>query len=133
MKELTAAIYSHFITGSNDLKTALSSQLYPHEAAESATFPYGVYYFVTSDNDLFFSDEHELPIIQFTLFSEADGSDEVQTAAGYLEALFDNAALSVSGWSTIKFQRSNKQLLRDKERKTWAYHIDYMVTLERER
>jgi len=132
MKELAAAITVHFQV-TNTLKTALGGQMYFHEALQGATFPYGIYYVTDDDSDLDFSDEHETIAIQFSLFSENNAPDEAFTLGGYLKSLFDNAALSVSGYSLISWIRTGQRIVRDEENATWTNIFEYEAILEKAR
>ena len=132
MKELLAAITTHFNVGS-DLKTALSSQLYPHEAEQTATFPYGIYYIITENTDYNFTDEEENITVQFTYFSDDHGPAEILTLEGYSKALFDNAVMSVTGYRLLQFKRSDTRLLKDAEMDTWSLIVEYDVMIEKDR
>lgn len=132
MQELYEGIYSLFDTV-NSLNTALSGRLYPHEGPQRATFPYATYHKIYGGNDYNFTDDFENIGIQFSLFSDSNDPEEVNTLYGYLKTLFDDAALSVTGYSVVKCQRVDDTLLRDAEQMTWAYHVDYDVMLRKDR
>jgi hypothetical protein len=132
MKELAAAISAHF-NATNALKTALGGQLYPHEASQNATFPYGVYYLISSFTDYDFSDEHENIQVQFSLFSDNHSPGESFTNAGLLKTLFDDAALSVTGCRLVEWIRTGEQLVKDPEMDTWTSIIEYEALIEKDR
>lgn len=132
MNALFTGIYSHFNTA-NALNTSLAGQLYPHEAPESATYPYGVYYLISDVPEYDFSDDRERVAVQFSLFSSTYSSVEIARLYEELKALFDRAELTVAGFRSLSFMRDAAQLIRDEENGTWAYHVDYEALLERER
>ena len=132
MKNLMKAITTQFKT-TNSLNTALSGRMYPHEALQGVSFPYGVYYLISHEYDENFTDIYEYANIQFSLFSDKDSVDEIVTLYGYLTALFDDAILSVTGYTMLKFKRSSASLMRDSEHGTWHYAVDYDVILEGEK
>jgi hypothetical protein len=109
--------------------------MYFHEAMQGAAFPYGIYYIIDGDTDYDFSDEHETVEVQFSLFSEKNAPDEAFTLGGYLKALFDNAALSVSGYSLISWKRKKGpgKPVRDEENATWTHIFEYEALLEKAR
>lgn len=132
MKELAAAITT-FFNVTNDLKTALDGQLYPLEAAQDAVFPYGIYYFMPEDTDYNFTDESESVDVQFSVFSDSHSPTEIFTLEGYLKALFDNAALSVSGYRLIQFKRTGSRITKDSEMDTWSFIAEYNAIIEKTR
>lgn len=130
MKALASSITTYFNIA-NSLKTSLSGQMYPHEASESATYPYGVYYIISEFHDEDFTDAHENITVQFSVFSDDHSPEEILTLSEQLKSLFDDAALAVTGYRLIRFHRESAQLIRDEERKTWSAIIDYDVILEK--
>lgn len=132
MKELAAAITAHFNVA-NSLKTALGGQMYPFEADQSATFPYGIYYLIDENTDLNFSDEVAEIDVQFSLFSESSSPGEAFTLGGYLKSLFDDAALTVSGFDCLQFKRTGARTIRDEEMNTYTFIGEYSAILEKAR
>ena len=132
MNELFAAITTRFKTV-NDLNTSLSGQMFPHEAEQNATFPYGVYYLISDINDFNFTDDHEIVSIQFSLFSDDHSPTQVFTLFSQLKALFDDVKLTVAGYENIRFQRGVSLLDKDEEMDTWTYIVEYDILLERQR
>jgi len=132
MKELSAAITVLFQT-SNTLKTALSSQLFPHEAKQGVAFPYGIFYMIDDQTEYDFSDEHEYIQVQFSLFSEKNAPDEAYTLGGYLKTLFDGAVMSVSGYRLISWLRTGQRIVRDEMNATWTNIFEYEAILEKEK
>jgi len=132
MKELFAAIFAKFNTV-NDFKTAIGGRFYPYEAPQAPVFPYAVYSLVSDDPDFDFSDDHEEINVQFSIYSEESSVSQILDLFHKLKALFDNAKLSVTGWSLIRCQRSQSRLDRDIDMKTWGYTVEYDILLEKVR
>lgn len=133
MKAVFQAIYSHFNTGTNDLKTAVGGRMYPHEAADNATLPYIVYYLIDDINEYNFSDDTQRLTVQFSIYSDSNSPGQALDIFEYLKALYDDASLSVTGFRTIRCQRGQMQLNRDEEFETWHCFTDYEIEIERER
>lgn len=132
MQELFVGVWNRFNTV-NNLNTALSNNLYPHEAPQDVSFPYGLQIKIFGDSDYDFTDLRDDQNWQFSLFSDENPPDEINTLYGYLKDLFDDAPILVAGYRVLRFQRLDDVLLRDEVQGTWAYHIDYSVWLEKDR
>lgn len=133
MKELFAGIFSHF-NATNDFKTAVGGRLYPDEAPQEPTFPYSVYSIVDWDSDFDFSDDHEEFIVQFSCYSEEYSSpSQILDLFSKFIARFDDAKITVSGWTVLKFQRKKPIVGKDHEMQTRHFHVDYDILLERRR
>jgi hypothetical protein len=130
MNALMAAITAKFKT-TNSLNTALGGRMYPFQAPQEPTFPYGIYFIVSGDPDRNFSDKHEYINVQFSLFSEEDSVEQVGTLYDKTIALFDDVLLTVTGYTMLKFERINYLLIRDEEMATWHYVVEYDVLLEK--
>lgn len=109
---------------------ALGGRLYLHMAPQGATAPYAVYMLISNVPDWTFTDGHERATIQFSIYSAAQSASEVCDAMDALQALYDDCALAVTGFSPLYMQRGLSRLLRDED--TWAYHVEYDVLLEKE-
>ena len=130
MKPLFQGIYNHFNTV-NSLNTALSGRLYLFEADPQSSLPFCTYSLISNDPDFIFSAELTNPLIQFSLYSDSESADEVTTNYGYLIALFDDAAITVTGYSTVEFRRSQARLFREPETNLWTYQVDYEIILSK--
>jgi hypothetical protein len=133
MKVVFTSIYSRFNTGTNSLKTAVGGRMYPHEAADAATMPYVVYYLVDDLNEYTFSDDTERINVQFSIYSDSNSPGQALDLYENLKSLYDDAALTVTGYTVIRCQRGQMQLMRDEEMGTWHLFVDYEIEIERER
>lgn len=130
MKALYEGIYGHFTAAGNDFYTAIGGRLYLGEAKEGATFPYCVYFSPSGAPDYWFDNNvFENFDIQFSLFSDAVSPVEVNTNYGYLTDLFDDAAITVSGYTVYEFERTFQQLMRDPGPARWHYVVQYDVSI----
>jgi hypothetical protein len=130
MKPLFTAIYT-FANAASDFKTAIGGRFYLSEAPQSATYPFAVYSLVSLMPDYIFSAEMVEPTIQISIFSNDTGADEVVTAWGYMTTLFDDAAISVTGYGTVEFRRDLANLIREPETNVWHYATDYELILSK--
>lgn len=134
MKDLTTAIYSK-ATGSSFLN-AVSSRFYKGRAPEGADYPYAVYMLVSGYPDDVFNGDYENVLFQFSLFSTASGSTEIEDIFTYLTDLYDDCDLTISNETLIYMRRENYSMFMDEHTtpkgtiQVWAYHIDYRILVE---
>jgi len=130
MKNLITAIYSKATGGANDFTTALGGRIYFGEAIQRAQMPYAVFSMVSTVPEYFLRFRHEEVLMQFNIFDESRSANNVATYAGYCKALFDDCAMTVTGYTLIIFEREQERILRhDMLENTWLYNIQYRVTL----
>jgi len=133
MKVLFEALHTLFSTA-NTFKTAMGSQFYLYEAdQENASFPYTVYSKPAGAPDWTFTEDLEDITIQISIFSENNSATEVLEAFEKCKSLFDDAALSVTGYADISMQRGLDRLIRDSENNVWQQIVDYEILLEKVR
>lgn len=132
MKALSTAIFSK-LSGSA-LSAHIGTRLYKGRAPEGAEYPYIVYMIVTNAPDRTFVENYEDTLIQFSIFSSASGSTEIEDIYIDLKTLFDEVAMTITGDTLIWMRRVNAtQYIEDHTTpkglvKVWAYHVDFMVT-----
>ena len=78
--------------------TAIGGRLYLNKAPQEATFPYVVFFLITNDDELDFSDENKIALIQFNIFTENNSATSAGTILGHQEDLYNDCDLTVSGW-----------------------------------
>ena len=131
MKQLTTAIYGK-ISGSN-FSTAIGGRLYKGRAPQPATYPYAVYFVVSDAPDKTYTESFENVVVQFSLFSTASGTTEIEDIYTYLKALYDECALSITGSTLIWMRRANAVFQTEDHTtlagtaQVWAYHVDYDI------
>ena len=114
---------------------AIGGRLYLNVAPQGATFPYCVYFVYGDENNPDFSDDHEEFEIQFNIFSQNNSALEAGTLLSSLKSMFDDAALTVSGWRHLEMERTSVLPNNDFDQvpPINGYSILYDVMLEKQR
>jgi hypothetical protein len=135
VKNLSAAIYGK-IAGSA-FSTSVGGRLYKARAPQNPTFPYVVYDIISDVQMDTFTERLEDVLIQFTIFSIASGSTEIEDIYANLKALYDYCSLSITGNTHLSMERQNATLMSgqlDEEMGGglyYQYNIDYYVLLKK--
>lgn len=134
MKELFTGLHSKFTALSGGLHNAahiaLSGRLYNTVAPQGSAYPYAVFQLVSGAPDWTFTEDFESALIQISIFDNGTSSGTVCDIYSAINDLFDNCALSVSGYDHIYMWRESNQLIRDEEEGTWQYIVQYRIYLE---
>ena len=135
MKAIYDAIYAKFAPSGTkpSVYSDLGGRMYPHEAPQGVTFPYGVYMLIGDSPDYYFDDEQlEDLTVQFMLFDKPGNSSSVNlmTYYGHLDALYNKCSLTVVGYTHLEMVREWGYPLRDLENNIWQYVVQYGVLLE---
>ena len=133
MKELTKAIFSK-LSGSS-LETAISGRLFKGRAPQGTDYPYIVFFVVSDIPQSTYTENFEDVIIQFSLFSSASSSSEIEDLFIYLKALYDECAMTIASSTLIWMKRENATLMVEDHTvpppgsmiQVWHYAVDYMV------
>lgn len=133
MKNLTIAIFAK-MTSATALYTSIGGRLFKGQAPQDAEFPYIVYFLVSDIPEKNFSDAYENVLIQFSIFSAASGTTEIEDIYTNLKALYDECSLTITGSKLIWMRRQNAVLfVVDQEvitggiRTCWHYAVDYEI------
>lgn len=136
MKNLTKGIFTLF-TGST-FSTSIGGRLYKNRAPQNPTWPYAVYFVVSDVPQDTFTDKLEEVLIQFSVFSTASGTTEIEDIMTNLKALYDNCLLSVSGNTFIHMNRTGGGGLTDVPADTvsgtgayFQYDVDYEIIMQK--
>jgi len=135
MKNLTTAIYGK-LSGSS-LSTDIGGRLYKGEAPQDAQFPYVVYFVVSNVPEYPGGHTIEMALIQFSLFSSAPGSTEIEDMLTHLRSLYDDVVLTITSETSIYFIRGNMVTMRDEATTpagtvgVWHYVQEYDVMVVR--
>lgn len=133
-KNLSKGIFSK-LAGSL-LSADIGGRLFKGRADDDAPFPYAVYMIVSDAPDDVFGKKGESVLIQFSLFSAQEGSTEIEDMYTHLKALYDDCAMNITAGVLLWFKRENAALgVEDYTttaglQKVWAYHVDYLVTVQ---
>jgi hypothetical protein len=110
---------------------------YP-KAPMPKTYPYVIYEIVSGSPQDTFSDYLDEVLVQYSLFSASSGKTEITNMYGYLTALLDGCALSVTGYSHLWMKRQGLTTTRDENAvandgvpgiSIWM--VDYSIMIEK--
>jgi hypothetical protein len=131
VKALTTAIYGK-LAGSS-LAGDIQDRLYKGQGPAGAAFPYAVYFVVSDVPERTFTERYESVLVQFSLFSKASSSSEVEDMFAHLKALYDECAMSITGYTLIWMRMVNANLMvedvetPDGTQQAWHYAVDFEV------
>jgi hypothetical protein len=131
MKNLSKAIYAK-LAGSA-LNTSIGGRLYKARAIADATYPYVVYTIVYVSPEKTFTEDYEDALVQFSIFSTASGTTEIEDIYTDLKALYDECSLSITGATLVWMRRTVTNFwVNDETAPTgipqiWCYYVDYEV------
>lgn len=131
MKALSQAIYSYSVNSA--FSNAIGGRFYKARAPEGTIYPYAIYLLVSDVPDNTFTENLEDVLIQFSLFSSASSSTEVEDMFTALKALYDDCALTITGSTLIWMQRGLASLdpeehtTQDGTVEVWHYSVEYSI------
>lgn len=120
---------------SSDVGDRIFADEYPPSYG-APVFPYVIYFIVSDVPDNVFNKTGEEVLLQFSLFSSAEGLTEITTMFTDLKALFDDAQLTVTSSTMIVMKRENLTTMVEEIETTagtqkvkhWA--VDYSIQLQ---
>jgi hypothetical protein len=111
-------------------KWNLSAPLHLHIAPQNVPSPYACFFFIGGTSKDTFNTMTDEVRVQFSLFSEARGSEEVWTLYEALEKLFDYCELAVEDAGFMEMRRTTVPIVRrDPDDGWWQLTVDYRVML----
>ncbi|MFH2075420.1 MAG: DUF3168 domain-containing protein [Pseudomonadota bacterium] len=129
----TAETFAATDYAENALYTAIGGRMYHVKAPQSATFPYVVYEIITATDELDFSQELQVFQVQFDIFTENNSASSAGTILGYLESLYDDCSMTVTGWRFLsmvrEFVMSNNDISQVPP--IMGYSVQYEIQLEK--
>jgi hypothetical protein len=131
MKNLTTAIYGK-LAGSL-LYTDIWGRLFKGNSPEETEYPYVVFMLISDVPADTFKSNLEDVIIQFSLFSSASSSSEVEDIYMHLKALYDDCSLTITPAVLIWMVRQSAQLMTEDYTtpsgtvQVWHYAVDYSI------
>lgn len=96
----------------NPFKTAIGGRFYLGEAPQDTAYPYCIYEQISGVPDRTFTDKYEDVLLQFTLVDSSDSIATIADAEAKMYALFDDAVLTISGYSSITLDRVSNVLVK---------------------
>ena len=136
MKNLTTAIKSK-ISGTA-LDRLVGRRVYKGRAPIGTKYPYIVFFVVSDVQYDTFKSKLDDVSIQFSLFSTASSTDEIDEIYDELKELMDDAILRITGATQCLLYRENTIMMSeepmvtpDGTKETWHYAVDYNIIQER--
>lgn len=135
MNALRTAIYNKFIeeTGGshNSFYTLLNGNLYYDHVPQSTAYPYAIFFFVSDNTDWTFREKFDYYLVQFTIFDSDASPTDLETAYAALTTLFDDAALTISGYSAVWCTRQySTGPMWFEEEGVWQIAVRYSILLQ---
>jgi len=133
MKELVKAIYAK--NAGSALDALIGGRIFHGKAPKDTPYPYVVFFRVTGQQDWTFTENFDVPLIQFSVFSaDAGSSMECLGIADAVKALYNECSLSVTGetflymWLTnVVGPMDDDSISVDGADGGWACHLDFEV------
>jgi hypothetical protein len=132
-KELFGAILTHFNV-TNDFNTAVSGQLAAYKAENAPSFPHAVFTLISDDPEYTFTGNNlEVALMQFSIYDNKAAIGTVQDAQQKLWDLFDDAVITMAGFTQLAFIRGQTLLKRGEvdRPEIWASHTVYEITFQK--
>ena len=138
MKSLTTAIFG-LMTSSTALYADIGGRLFKGQAPQGMEYPYVVFMIISDVPDKTFTEDFEDILIQFSLFSSASSSGEVEDMFAHLKELYDECAMTIAAVShdvantLVWMKRQNATLMVEDEetpagtRQIWHYAVDFEI------
>lgn len=132
---MSTALFTKF-TGSA-FSTSIGGRLYKGRAPQNPTWPYAVYFIISDVPRDTFTEKLEEVLIQFSVFSQASGSTEIEDIVANLKALYDNCLLTITSNTCIQMERQNASLVSGEADVTtgtgeyWQADVEYEVIMQK--
>lgn len=132
MKPLFTGIFTKFTAlPANSFYTALSGRLYSRWAPQNTAFPYAVVDIVSGIGDWNFTNDFDDIDLQISLFSRSTSETEIGNLLTYLRALYDDTALTVTGYTHLFMQYNQYWSLANPDEKIRQYTVQYNILLQK--
>lgn len=105
MNNLLTALYGK-LAGSA-LSTAIGGRMYLDQAPGKPTFPYVVFFIVSSVPEKTFTEDLSETLIQFSIYSSSSSATEVSAIYAALKTLYDECSLTITGSSLVWMKETN--------------------------
>ena len=131
MLNLTAAIWGR-LAGSA-LSAHIANRMFKGQAPKGVDYPYAVFFVVSDVPDHTFTEDFEDVILQFSLFSMASGTTEIENMYDDLKTLYDECEFSIEEEELIWMRESNSIFLVEDHttpmgtRRVWVYHVEFEI------
>jgi uncharacterized membrane protein (GlpM family) len=105
LNNLLTAIYGK-LAGST-LTTAIGGRMYLDQAPDKPTFPYVVFFIVSSVPEKTFTEDLSETLIQFSIYSASSSATEISAIYAALKTLYDECSLTITGSSLVWMKETN--------------------------
>jgi hypothetical protein len=129
MNALLTGIYTKFNVA-NTFKTATGGRMYTRYAPQNTAYPYAVLHIVTGMGDWNFTQEFDDIDVQFSLFSQSTSETEIGTLYSTLRSLYDDCALSVTGYTHLFMQYDQYWSQYNADENIRKYAVQYNILLQ---
>ncbi len=141
MKSLSTAIFG-LMTSSTALYADIGGRMFKGIAPEGSVFPYIVFSIISDVPEKTFTEDFEDILIQFSLFSSASSSGEIEDMFAHLKELYDECAMTITAVShdvtntLVWMKRQNATLMVEDEetpagtRQIFHYAVDYEIKVQ---
>ena len=126
---LLTGIFTKFNVA-NTFKTAVGGRLFTRYSPQNTPFPYAVLDIVTGIGDWNFTQEFDDVDIQFNLYSKSTSETEIGTLYSTLRALYDDCALTVTGYAHLFMQYNQYWSLSNPDENIRQYTVQYSILLQ---
>ena len=89
----------------NSFYTAIGGRFYYGVAPQNPTFPYCIHWLPNDKHDPYFVEKYEDILVQFDIYDKATTAVAIDAAGEALKALFDDAVLTVTGYTALPMLR----------------------------
>jgi len=133
MKVVLEAIYSKFAPAGAKpaFYTDMGGRLRLFTALQNEAYPFCTYTLIGNGLETWFDGEtQELISVQFNIYANESSAQNITDYFEDLKTLYDECALSVTGWSHLRMERNWAYLLRDEKNNVWQYSVQYRIRIE---
>ena len=128
-------LYSGVSAKAVTLQTSLTGGLHFYTATQNTNYPYAVYFMVSNVPERTFQERFENSIIQFNIFSSrehsTDAPSEIVGIRDDLVDLYDECALTITGYTHLSMLRIFDELLYPWDDEVYQYSIQYRILAEK--
>ncbi len=118
------------------LRASLTNGLHFYVAPQGTNMPYAVYFLVSTVPERNFVERFENSLLQFNIFSSrglsTNSADEIVGIYDDLISLFDEALLTITGYTSLYMLREFSELLYPDDDEIYMYSTTYRILAEKD-
>jgi hypothetical protein len=127
LNNLLTAIYGK-LAGST-LTTAIGGRMYLDQAPDKPTFPYVVFFIVSSVPEKTFTEDLSETLIQFSIYSASSSATEISAIYAALKTLYDECSLTITGSNLVTMTEDMTTTTGTTTIKHWAVDFEVKTSL----